>query len=88
MARMAAPTKLATTVGTIIFIVGAIGNVWHDKILANLRKNQPHAKKYRIPHGGLFEFIFYPNYLLEWFEWSGYAIVLGEAEGKSTFLNP
>ncbi|PWY96876.1 hypothetical protein BCV70DRAFT_102539, partial [Testicularia cyperi] len=31
------------------------------------------ARKYSIPRGGLFEFISFPNYLCEWFEWFSFA---------------
>ncbi|SPO29415.1 probable steroid 5alpha-reductase [Ustilago trichophora] len=31
------------------------------------------ARKYSIPRGGLFEYISFPNYLCEWFEWFSFA---------------
>ena len=32
---------------------------------------------YKIPHAGLFRYIFYPHYLCEWVEWTGYWIIGG-----------
>lgn len=34
-------------------------------------------KVYMIPQNGLFWWIFYPHYLLEWVEWSGYWFMAG-----------
>ncbi|SNX85703.1 probable steroid 5alpha-reductase [Melanopsichium pennsylvanicum] len=31
------------------------------------------ARRYSIPRGGLFEYISFPNYLCEWFEWFSFA---------------
>jgi 3-oxo-5-alpha-steroid 4-dehydrogenase 1 len=48
-------------------------------------KNKPGAenkgvnKIYKIPEEGLFRWIFYPHYLCEWIEWTGFWIVGGGA---------
>jgi 3-oxo-5-alpha-steroid 4-dehydrogenase 1 len=34
-------------------------------------------KVYMIPRNGLFNYIFYPHYLLEWVEWSGFWVMAG-----------
>jgi len=34
-------------------------------------------KVYKIPKGGLFNYIFYPHYLMEWIEWTGFWMVGG-----------
>lgn len=34
-------------------------------------------KVYMIPQNGLFNFVFYPHYLLEWIEWAGFWIMGG-----------
>ncbi|SPC62954.1 probable steroid 5alpha-reductase [Ustilago sp. UG-2017b] len=39
---------------------------------ANVGKGSA-ARKYSIPRGGLFEYISFPNYLCEWFEWFSFA---------------
>lgn len=72
--------------GVALWAAGFIGNVVHDEILLNIRRRQQSAaakksdegeKKemhYAIPHGLLYEFVSYPNYLCEWAEWIGFAI--------------
>ena len=58
--------------GTILFVLGIIGNFIHHKILANLRKN---TLDYIIPAGGLFNFVVCPHYLFEITAWLGIFLV-------------
>jgi len=62
--------------GLFLFVAGFISNVWHDEVLLRLRKTRDSSSqgRYKIPHGGLYRFISFPNYLSEWLEWTGYAI--------------
>ncbi|CAG8526629.1 2172_t:CDS:2, partial [Scutellospora calospora] len=76
--------------GVIIFLVGMMINVHHDNILFSLRRNPDnsisksesikaststnHSSKYKIPNGGLFNYITSPNYFGEIIEWAGFAI--------------
>ncbi|KAK0544114.1 hypothetical protein OC845_005772 [Tilletia horrida] len=79
-------------IGIAGWAIGFAGNVYHDELLANLRRKpkkeatQAVAKqsssngkgvdvksRYKVPHGGLFEYISFPNYLSEWFEWASFA---------------
>ncbi|KAG6896690.1 hypothetical protein C0992_006682 [Termitomyces sp. T32_za158] len=69
--------------GIAIWALGAAGNIWHDEILLNIRRNARSKGKardgastehYAIPHGGLFALVSYPNYLCEWVEWAGFAL--------------
>ncbi|GAK67851.1 3-oxo-5-alpha-steroid 4-dehydrogenase [Moesziomyces antarcticus] len=68
--------------------IGFAGNVYHDEILMDIRRPNNNAskaqdstsvgkgasaRKYSIPRGGLFEYISFPNYLCEWFEWFAFA---------------
>ncbi|EST04600.1 3-oxo-5-alpha-steroid 4-dehydrogenase, C-terminal [Kalmanozyma brasiliensis GHG001] len=67
--------------------IGFAGNVLHDEILMDLRRPNKSqkpadtadvgkgstARKYSIPRGALFEYISFPNYLCEWFEWFAFA---------------
>ncbi|KAE8213642.1 hypothetical protein CF327_g2872 [Tilletia walkeri] len=78
--------------------IGFAGNIYHDEILANLRrkprkgaatadkktivqkkekggngKDESVKSRYKVPHGALFEYVSFPNYLCEWFEWSSFA---------------
>lgn len=60
-------------IGLAIFIAGFIINQYHDKILINLRKNS--TTGYKIPTGGLFNYVSCPNFLGEILEWSGFALM-------------
>lgn len=70
-------------IGLVLFVLGFVGNVYHDALLRSLRLTPPSSSEqvvqhgtciYRIPHGGLFRWISYPHYVCEWMEWSGYAL--------------
>ena len=61
-------------VGLMAFALGFVGNVYHDTLLRRLRTSPPRTKEellrtpsstYRVPHGGLFHWISYPNYTCE-----------------------
>lgn len=41
------------TIGSLMFVVGQLGNLYHHYLLATLRK--PGEKGYKVPRGGLFE---------------------------------
>nr|XP_020475960.1 3-oxo-5-alpha-steroid 4-dehydrogenase 2 [Monopterus albus] len=62
--------RLAT--GFLLFVCGMGINIHSDQILRNLRK--PGEIVYRIPHGGMFEFVSGANFFGEIVEWCGYAI--------------
>ncbi|KAG7486248.1 3-oxo-5-alpha-steroid 4-dehydrogenase 2-like [Solea senegalensis] len=59
--------------GFLLFVVGLSINVHSDHILRNLRR--PGEVVYRIPHGGMFEFVSAANFFGEIVEWCGYAVV-------------
>ena len=61
-------------IGVIIFFIGMTINIRSDNILLKLR-NSAEPNKYKIPEGGLFNWISCPNYLGELIEWLGYAIL-------------
>ena len=76
-------------VGIAMWAFGFAGNILHDEILLNIRRNAKAKGKtreqddnngknkqehYAIPHGFLYKYISYPNYLCEWTEWLGYAL--------------
>ncbi len=54
--------------GIVLFIVGIIGNFNQHKALADLRKD---SLEYKIPRGGLFEYVVCPHYLFEIIAWTG-----------------
>merc|ERR1711865_742293 len=66
---VATPTPSATGVwiGTSLFSIGVVGNLYHHYLLANLRSSkssgnsvtttESSSKRYRTPKGGLFDFV-------------------------------
>ncbi|KAH6829575.1 3-oxo-5-alpha-steroid 4-dehydrogenase family protein [Perilla frutescens var. hirtella] len=58
--------------GTVVFGGGAAVNIWSDNLLMGLKEA---GGGYRIPRGGLFEWICCPNYFGEILEWSGWALM-------------
>jgi 3-oxo-5-alpha-steroid 4-dehydrogenase 1 len=64
---------LQTWVGASLFITGMAINLRSDEYLIHLRK--PGETGYKIPHGGLFEFVSSPNLFGEILEWSGFAFM-------------
>jgi 3-oxo-5-alpha-steroid 4-dehydrogenase 1 len=76
-------------VGTMLFIAGFIINRWADNSLRGLRK--PGETGYKIPFGGLYEYISCPNYFGENLEWFGWAIATWSLPGLTfaiwTFAN-
>ncbi|CAG0879301.1 unnamed protein product [Cyprideis torosa] len=63
----------STLLGFVLFVVGLLWNIESDSILRSLRR--PGEKGYKIPHGGLFQFISAPNYFSEIVEWWGFWIL-------------
>ncbi|KAG5264797.1 hypothetical protein AALO_G00258120 [Alosa alosa] len=58
--------------GAILWFAGWLINVHSDHILRNLRK--PGETGYKIPRGGLFEFVSGANFFGEITEWAGFAL--------------
>ncbi|XP_022046986.2 3-oxo-5-alpha-steroid 4-dehydrogenase 2b [Acanthochromis polyacanthus] len=58
--------------GLLLFYTGMAINIHSDCILRNLRK--PNEIVYKIPTGGVFEYVSGANYLGEIVEWFGYAV--------------
>lgn len=85
-------TKMVT--GIAIWALGLCGNIYHDEILADIRRSasSKHDKKgvqklYLLPEGGLFRYALYPHYLCEWLEWFGFYLAAGwECQPARTFL--
>ncbi|XP_011483005.2 3-oxo-5-alpha-steroid 4-dehydrogenase 2 [Oryzias latipes] len=59
-------------IGLLMFYTGMAINVHSDYILRNLRK--PSEVVYKIPTGGLFQYVSGANYFGEIVEWFGYAV--------------
>jgi 3-oxo-5-alpha-steroid 4-dehydrogenase 1 len=67
--------------GLALFIIGYVSNRWADQTLLRLRTFGETG--YKIPYGGLFEWVSCPNYLGEIIEWSGWAIATWSLPGLS-----
>eukprot|EP01128_Nolandella_sp_AFSM9_P001954 TRINITY_DN12355_c0_g1_i1.p1 TRINITY_DN12355_c0_g1~~TRINITY_DN12355_c0_g1_i1.p1 ORF type:complete len:268 (+),score=52.32 TRINITY_DN12355_c0_g1_i1:71-874(+) len=71
--------NLRLIIGMAIFGLGVFVN-WHsDMLLGRLRK--PGETGYKIPHGGMFNFVTAANYSGELIEWIGYAITMNGSAG-------
>ncbi|XP_064203862.1 3-oxo-5-alpha-steroid 4-dehydrogenase 1 [Anguilla rostrata] len=58
--------------GFVLWLLGWLVNIHSDHILRNLRK--PGETGYKIPVGGMFEYVSGANFLGEIVEWSGFAL--------------
>ncbi|XP_064135819.1 3-oxo-5-alpha-steroid 4-dehydrogenase 1 [Loxodonta africana] len=70
--------------GFALWLVGILINIHSDHILRNLRK--PGETGYKIPRGGLFEYVTAANYFGEIVEWCGYALASWSAQGGAFAL--
>lgn len=68
--------------GSVMWLVGLLMNVHSDHILRNLRK--PGETGYKIPKGGMFEYVSGANFLGEIMEWTGFALA-GHSIHSSAF---
>ncbi|CAG5136428.1 unnamed protein product [Candidula unifasciata] len=59
--------------GVLLFLSGMIINLHSDSVLRNLRK--PGESGYKIPYGGMFNYVSGANFLGEILEWWGFAIL-------------
>jgi len=64
--------------GTLLFVIGSLGNLYHHSLLAQLRSKGDgkiqEVKQYKAPKGGLFEYVAAPHYFFELIAWSGIAV--------------
>ncbi len=67
--------------GTILFVIGSLGNLYHHYLLALLRSKgngntqvKEYKKEYKAPKGGLFEYVAAPHYLFELIAWLGITV--------------
>lgn len=71
-------------IGSLVFIAGAIINKHSDTLLIRLRK--PNETGYKIPQGGLFEYVSCPNLFGEVVQWLGFAILTWSLPGLAFFV--
>ncbi|XP_024434305.2 3-oxo-5-alpha-steroid 4-dehydrogenase 1 isoform X2 [Desmodus rotundus] len=70
--------------GFALWLVGMLINIHSDHILRNLR--QPGETGYKIPRGGLFEYVSAANYFGELVEWCGYGLASWSVQGGAFAL--
>jgi len=58
--------------GVLLFVSGFSLNQYADRVLIGLRADGEQG--YKIPRGGVYEFVSCPNYLGEMLEWAGWAL--------------
>lgn len=71
-------------IGSIIFFTGLLINVDSDNRLIRLRNNSKSG--YKIPYGGLFEYVSAANYSGECLEWLGFALASWSLPGLAFAL--
>mmetsp|Transcript_48497 Transcript_48497/g.109890 ORF Transcript_48497/g.109890 Transcript_48497/m.109890 type:complete len:283 (-) Transcript_48497:86-934(-) len=69
--------------GMIVWVLGLYVNMDADRILRNLRK--PGETGYKIPTGGMFDYVSGANLFGETLEWIGFAMAMGGALPGVTF---
>ena len=82
-------TSPAFIIGTLVFFTGMYINLKSDYIIRNLRK--PGDTRHYIPNGGMYRYVTSANYLGEFTEWLGFAILTWSLGGLAfalwTFAN-
>ncbi|NUO49707.1 MAG: DUF1295 domain-containing protein [Polyangiaceae bacterium] len=71
-------------IGATMFLAGWALNIQADNVLLRLRA--PGETGYKVPRGGLYEFISCPNYFAEILEWCGWAVLTWSLAGASFAL--
>lgn len=79
----ARPLDAAFLAGVAIFLAGFAVNLHSDRVLRGLRG--PGETGYKIPTGGLYQWVSAPNYLGEMMEWLGFAIATQTLAGWAFF---
>mmetsp|Transcript_30932 Transcript_30932/g.79861 ORF Transcript_30932/g.79861 Transcript_30932/m.79861 type:complete len:311 (+) Transcript_30932:244-1176(+) len=83
-------SSLAPVLGTLLFAIGIAGNLYHHRLLADLRKDG--SKHYKVPTGGLFDYATCPHFFCELLGWYGIVLAsqqigaLGVAVGMTSYL--
>jgi protein-S-isoprenylcysteine O-methyltransferase Ste14 len=72
-------SSLRVCVGIALFAAGFLTHVWADGDLRRLRK--PGEIGYKIPRGGLWEYVSNPNYFGEITQWCGWALATWSLPG-------
>jgi len=59
--------------GLALFVAGFAANKHADYVLMHLRR--PGETGYKVPHGGLYQYVSCPNYLGECVQWFGWSLM-------------
>jgi very-long-chain enoyl-CoA reductase len=70
--------------GIALFLIGIIGNFYHHYLLSKLRGKG--EKEYKIPKGGLFDYVICPHYLFEIIAFYGFSFISQTLYGFSFAL--
>lgn len=93
------PTSLYNSnllnVGIACFVIGQIGNLYHHYLLSTLRKDKINdvkdkeqiLKTYKVPTGGLFNYVTMPHYFFELISWLGIALCAQQINVFLVFLS-
>jgi 3-oxo-5-alpha-steroid 4-dehydrogenase 1 len=78
------------TLGISLFYIGLTGNYFSDEELREIRRSEERRqqrlkekghtnieKHYEVPNAGLFKYMLFPHYFMEWVEWFGYWLAAG-----------
>lgn len=92
-AQLSPYPTLQFAIGITVFYLGLAANFYHDDELREIRRREQQRqerlakqqgvkptsveKHYQIPQAGLFKYVLYPHYLVEWIEWTGFYIACG-----------
>ncbi|CAJ2511300.1 Uu.00g069250.m01.CDS01 [Anthostomella pinea] len=80
---------LQFSIGVVVFFVGLTANYFSDEELREIRRGELGRqnglkkqgrtvdKHYEVPQNGLFKYMLFPHYFMEWVEWTGYWIAAG-----------
>jgi very-long-chain enoyl-CoA reductase len=92
--------EIPTMVGSLLFVIGSLGNLYHHVLLSSLRqkpnksnlasKRMTTSKQtsiYVAPKGGWFQYVAAPHYLFELVAWLGIAMVAQHLNAYLVFTN-
>jgi steroid 5-alpha reductase family enzyme len=85
---VASPTQFWTGValGLVGFVIGCASDRTLVRLTTQGRTTDGGTGRYRIPRGGLFEYVSSPHYLGEILEWTGYALACDLSLSSVSFL--